>query len=125
MFAKKLLDHLHHTHSDVFAFSIFFGGGGGSLINRWASVRNIKTNWIRKKYILISDNFAYGKQASQKQTWDSHSAHFAVDSNATTCTVVQPGVDNPWWMVNIEKQVLIFGFRIFFSDQTYGKLLIL
>lgn len=69
---------------------------------------------------FISDNFAYLKQASQKQAWESHSAGHPVDGNATTCTVVQPPVDDPWWMVDIGKNVIIQGFRILFSTQTYG-----
>ena len=59
------------------------------------------------------------RPASQKEDWASHSAGLALDANGTTCTVVQPPVDDPWWRADLGKDMMIEGFRILFSSQTF------
>ncbi|XP_045204108.2 delta-like protein D [Mercenaria mercenaria] len=67
-------------------------------------------------------NYAYTKQANQKENWMSHSAGFAVDNNGTSCTLMDPPVENPWWSVDLTRDMLIDGMDIYIGDETLNLL---
>ncbi|XP_060586889.1 uncharacterized protein LOC132742466 isoform X2 [Ruditapes philippinarum] len=68
-------------------------------------------------------NYAYNKPANQKEDWMSHSAHFAVDNNGTSCTVMNPPVENPWWSVDLRKDMFIDGIDLFIGQETLNELI--
>lgn len=67
-------------------------------------------------------NLAYQKSASQKEEWISHSADFAVDNNQTTCTVMNPPVENPWWSVDLGKEMQVQGMDLYVGQEAINQI---
>ncbi|KAH3849592.1 hypothetical protein DPMN_091995 [Dreissena polymorpha] len=68
---------------------------------------------------MLFADLAFNKPARQKEEMESLSASLAVDNDNDTCTNPQ-NVTNPWWRVDIGRDVIVRGLYVYVENSTRG-----